>query len=70
MIQLDGSKNKGSLGAIAILGASLATAKCAADNNGLPLYKYIGGVNANMLPIPMMNIINGGYHADNSIDFQ
>ena len=70
MIQLDGTANKGNLGANAILGASLATAKCAADNAGLPLYKYIGGVNANTLPIPMMNIINGGSHADNSIDFQ
>lgn len=70
MIALDGSANKGNLGANAILGASLASAKCAADNAGLPLYKYIGGVNANTLPIPMMNIINGGSHADNSIDFQ
>ena len=70
MIELDGSANKGNLGANAILGASLASAKCAADNAGLPLYKYIGGVNANTLPIPMMNIINGGSHADNSIDFQ
>ena len=70
MISLDGSANKGNLGANAILGASLASAKCAADCAGLPLYKYIGGVNANTLPIPMMNIINGGSHADNSIDFQ
>jgi enolase len=70
MLALDGSANKGNLGANAILGASLASAKCAADNAGLPLYKYIGGVNANTLPIPMMNIINGGSHADNSIDFQ
>ena len=70
MLALDGSANKGNLGANAILGASLAAAKCAADNAGLPLYKYIGGVNANTLPIPMMNIINGGSHADNSIDFQ
>ncbi|MBO72750.1 MAG: phosphopyruvate hydratase, partial [Flavobacteriales bacterium] len=70
MLSLDGTANKGNLGANAILGASLATAKCAADNAGLPLYKYIGGVNANTLPIPMMNIINGGSHADNSIDFQ
>lgn len=70
MLALDGTANKGNLGANAILGASLASAKCAADNAGLPLYKYIGGVNANTLPIPMMNIINGGSHADNSIDFQ
>ncbi|MFT4900384.1 MAG: enolase [Flavobacteriales bacterium] len=70
MIALDGTANKGNLGANAILGASLAVSKCAADNAGLPLYKYIGGVNANTLPIPMMNIINGGSHADNSIDFQ
>ncbi len=70
MIALDGSANKGNLGANSILGASLAVAKCAADNAGLPLYKYVGGVNANTLPIPMMNIINGGSHADNSIDFQ
>ena len=70
MIDLDGTPNKGNLGANAILGVSLAVAKCAAENAGLPLYKYIGGVNANTLPIPMMNIINGGSHADNSIDFQ
>lgn len=70
MIDLDGTSNKGNLGANAILGVSLAVAKCAAENAGLPLYKYIGGVNANTLPIPMMNIINGGSHADNSIDFQ
>lgn len=70
MIALDGTANKGNLGANSILGASLAVAKCAADNAGLPLYKYVGGVNANTLPIPMMNIINGGSHADNSIDFQ
>lgn len=70
MLDLDGTKNKSKLGANAILGVSLATAKCAADNLGLPLYRYIGGVNANTLPIPMMNIINGGSHADNSIDFQ
>ena len=62
MLSLDGTSNKGNLGANAILGASLASAKCAADNAGLPLYKYIGGVNANTLPIPMMNIINGGSH--------
>jgi len=70
MIDLDGTPNKGNLGANAILGVSLAVSKCAADNLGLPLYRYIGGVNANTLPIPMMNIINGGSHADNSIDFQ
>ena len=70
MISLDGSENKAVLGANAILGVSLAAAKAAAQEAGLPLYKYIGGVNANTLPIPMMNILNGGSHADNSIDFQ
>lgn len=70
MIALDGSENKAVLGANAILGVSLAAAKAAAQEAGLPLYKYIGGVNANTLPIPMMNILNGGSHADNSIDFQ
>ncbi len=70
MIVLDGSENKAILGANAILGVSLAASKAAAQEAGLPLYKYIGGVNANTLPIPMMNILNGGSHADNSIDFQ
>ncbi len=70
MIELDGTPNKGNLGANAILGVSLAVAKAAALEAGMPLYRYVGGVNANTLPIPMMNIINGGSHADNSIDFQ
>lgn len=70
MIELDGSDNKGNLGANAILGVSLACAKAAAEEARQPLYRYVGGVNANLLPIPMMNIINGGSHADNSIDFQ
>lgn len=70
MIALDGTDNKGSLGANAILGVSLACAKAAAEEARQPLYRYVGGVNASLLPIPMMNIINGGAHADNSIDFQ
>ncbi len=70
MIQLDGTENKGRLGANAILGVSLAVAKAAADARGLPLYRYVGGVSAHLLPVPMMNIINGGEHADNPIDFQ
>ncbi len=70
MIDLDGTANKGKLGANAILGVSLAVAKAAAQEAGLPLFRYIGGVNANTLPVPMMNILNGGSHADNSIDFQ
>jgi len=70
MIELDGTKNKGTLGANAILGTSLAVAKAAAIEAGQSLYRYIGGVNANTLPVPMMNILNGGSHADNSIDFQ
>ena len=70
MITLDGTDNKSNLGANAILGVSLAIAKAAAEEARQPLYRYIGGVNANVLPIPMMNIINGGTHADNSIDFQ
>ena len=70
MIALDGRENKGRLGANAILGVSLATAKAAADARGLPLYRYVGGVDANLLPVPMMNILNGGVHADNGIDFQ
>ena len=70
MITLDGTENKGRLGANAILGVSLATAKAAAAASDLPLYRYIGGVDATMLPVPMMNILNGGAHADNPIDFQ
>lgn len=70
LIDLDGTPNKSNLGANAILGVSLAVAKAAANVHGLPLYRYIGGVNANTLPIPMMNILNGGSHADNKIDFQ
>ena len=70
MIALDGTPNKGRLGANAILGVSLAVAKAAAAANGLPLYRYVGGVAARVLPVPMMNIVNGGVHADNPIDFQ
>ena len=70
MIELDGTENKARLGANAILGTSLAVAKAAAAARGLPLYSYIGGVSAHVLPVPMMNIINGGEHADNPIDFQ
>ena len=70
MIDLDGTPNKGRLGANAILGVSLAAAKASADARGLPLYRYVGGVSARTLPVPMMNIINGGEHADNPIDVQ
>ncbi|ODT80290.1 MAG: phosphopyruvate hydratase [Pelagibacterium sp. SCN 64-44] len=70
MIDLDGTANKGKLGANAILGVSLAVAKAAAESSELPLYRYIGGPNAHILPVPMMNIINGGEHADNPIDMQ
>jgi len=70
MIDLDGTDNKGNLGANAILGVSLAVAKAASEESRLPLYKYVGGVNANVLPVPLMNILNGGSHADNNIDFQ
>lgn len=70
MLELDGTPNKGKLGANAILGTSLAVARAAAAESGQPLYRYVGGVNANTLPVPMMNILNGGSHADNSIDFQ
>ncbi len=70
LIQLDGTDNKAELGANAILGVSLASAQAAAQYHGMPLYNYIGGVSANTLPIPMMNILNGGSHADNNIDFQ
>jgi enolase len=70
MIELDGTKNKSRLGANAILGVSLAVAKAAAESRGLSLYRYVGGVSARTLPVPMMNIVNGGAHADNPIDFQ
>jgi enolase len=70
MIELDGTHNKAKLGANAILGVSMAVAKAAADSAGLPLYRYIGGTQARVLPVPMMNIVNGGAHADNPIDFQ
>jgi enolase len=70
MIELDGTPNKSNLGANAILAVSLAAAKAAADELGMPLYRYVGGTNANVLPVPMMNILNGGAHADNKIDFQ
>ena len=70
LIALDASDNKGRLGANAILGVSLAVAKAAAEASGLPLYRYVGGTSARLLPVPMMNIINGGAHADNPIDFQ
>ena len=70
LIDLDGTENKERLGANALLGISLAVAKAAAENLGLPLYRYIGGTNASTLPVPMMNIINGGHHADNSVDMQ
>lgn len=70
MIELDGTPNKSRLGANAILGVSLAVAKAAAESSGLPLYRYVGGASAHLLPVPMMNIINGGAHADNPIDFQ
>ncbi|MBS0269994.1 MAG: phosphopyruvate hydratase [Proteobacteria bacterium] len=70
LLQLDGTENKSRLGANAILGVSLAVARAAAQSNDLPLYRYIGGVNAHVLPVPMMNIINGGAHADNPIDIQ
>ena len=70
MIELDGTENKGKLGANAILGVSLAVAKAASEALGLSLYEYIGGVNAKVLPVPMMNIINGGKHADNSVSCQ
>ena len=70
MIELDGTHNKAKLGANAILGVSLAVAKAAANQFGMPLYKYIGGANAKTLPVPMMNILNGGEHADNTVDIQ
>lgn len=70
LIKLDGTANKGNLGANAILGVSMACARAAAESQGLPLYRYLGGVHAKTLPVPMMNILNGGSHADNSVDFQ
>ena len=70
LLELDGTENKGNLGANAILGVSMATAKAAADAMDLPLFQYLGGVNAKTLPVPMMNILNGGSHADNSVDLQ
>ena len=70
LIELDGTPNKTRLGANAILGVSLAVAKAAAEATGLSLYNYIGGVNAKTLPVPMMNVLNGGAHADNSVDIQ
>ena len=70
MLDLDGTPNKANLGANAILGVSLAVAKAAAQESGMPLYRYLGGVGARTLPVPMMNILNGGSHADNSVDIQ
>ena len=70
MCKLDGTENKGNLGANAILGVSLAVAKAAADCLGMPFYRYLGGVNAKTLPVPMLNILNGGKHADNNVDIQ
>lgn len=70
MIEIDGTENKGKMGANAILGISLAAAKAAAQESGQDLYRYVGGCNANVLPVPMMNILNGGSHADNRVDFQ
>ncbi len=70
LVDLDGTPNKGKLGANAILGVSLAAARAAADDLALPLYRYVGGVNAHVLPVPMMNVLNGGEHADNNVDFQ
>jgi len=70
MVDLDGTDNKARLGANAVLGVSLAVAKAAADDLGLPLYRYVGGTNAHVLPVPMLNVLNGGAHADNNVDFQ
>ncbi len=70
MIELDGTDTKKKLGANAILAVSMAVAKAAAETSGLPLYRYLGGVNARTLPVPFMNILNGGAHADNKVDFQ
>ena len=70
LIELDGTANKGKLGANAILGVSMAVAHAAADYLDIPLYQYLGGINAKQLPVPMMNILNGGEHADNNVDIQ
>ena len=70
LIELDGTENKSKLGANAILGVSMAVAKAAAESSNLPLYRYIGGPNAHLLPVPMMNIVNGGAHADSGVDVQ
>ena len=70
LIELDGTQNKGRLGANAILGVSLAAAKASANEEGVPLYRYLGGEQAHVLPVPMMNVLNGGAHADNKVDFQ
>src|SRR5262249_36627064 len=70
MLDMDGTENKGKLGANALLAVSLPVSKAAADEPGLPLYRYLGGPNAHTLPVPMMNIINGGQHADNNVDMQ
>ena len=70
LLEIDGTENKTNLGANAILGVSLACAKAAAESSGLPLYRYIGGARSNRLPVPMINILNGGSHADNNVDFQ
>ena len=70
MIEIDGTENKSKLGANAMLAVSMACAQAAAMETGQPLYRYLGGVNATVLPVPMMNILNGGAHADNSVDFQ
>ena len=70
MLDLDGTPNKAKLGANAILGVSLAVARAAADSSGLPLFRYVGGPNAHLLPVPMMNILNGGAHADSNVDVQ
>ena len=69
LIKIDGTENKGSLGANAMLAVSMAVAKAAAEESGLPLFRYLGGVNSTVIPVPMMNIMNGGAHADNKIDF-
>ncbi|MGO2756080.1 MAG: phosphopyruvate hydratase, partial [Brachybacterium alimentarium] len=70
MLEADGTTNKGAIGANAILGVSLAVARAAADSAGVPLYQYVGGPNAHILPVPMMNILNGGSHADSNVDIQ
>ncbi|MGH9054575.1 MAG: phosphopyruvate hydratase, partial [Acidimicrobiales bacterium] len=70
LVDLDGTPNKARLGANAILGVSLAVARAAAEESGLPLYRYVGGAGVHVLPVPMMNVLNGGVHADNNVDFQ